>query len=89
MPTTDSNYTVWALVASTLLGAAGWVTASFRDRRSTDSAIVSAAGDLVDRMSAEIERLNKRVEDLQSQVLECDRRHNEAMVLLAEMRGLT
>ena len=50
----DQTVTTWALVGTTALGAAGWVTSTMRDRRTADAGLVTAASELVDRLMVEI-----------------------------------
>jgi hypothetical protein len=45
-----SDATTWALVATTALGAAGWITSTMRDRRTADSVIVTAATEPLARL---------------------------------------
>lgn len=50
----DGNVTTWALVATTALGAAGWVTSTMRDSRSAGTGLVTAATELADRLVSEV-----------------------------------
>ncbi len=77
--------TVWALVATTVLGAVGWITSTLRDRRTSDSVIVTAASELVDRLTTEIARLTAEVHELRGQVTECERKHAQTAELLAQV----
>ena len=85
MSNEGSDVTTWALVATTALGAAGWVTSTMRDRRTADSVIVTAATELVDRLTAEITRLRTEVAEVRLAVAECERKH--AAVAEALARG--
>lgn len=71
--------TTWVLITSTALTALGWITSTLRDRRTADSVIVTAAGDLVDRLSAELARLHAEVEQLRAEVHACETRHAELL----------
>ena len=82
---TGTPLTVWTLLATTVLGALGWITTALRDRRTADSALVTASSELVDRLMAEIERLGHQVDDLRVQVTECERKHAETASLLAHV----
>lgn len=73
--TKDQTVTTWALLGTTALGAAGWVTSTMRDRRTADSAIVTAATELVDRLTVEIGRLRADLADVRAQVDQCEERH--------------
>ena len=74
-----SPVTTWVLITSTALTALGWITSTLRDRRTADSVIVTAAGDLVDRLSAELARLSTEVDHLRAQVHACETRHAELL----------
>jgi len=63
-----TSMTTWALIGGTVIGAAGWVTTTIKDNRNAGSTIVTAATELVDRLTAEQERLRSMVD-------ECERKH--------------
>lgn len=83
MPADDTHVTVWALIATTALSAAGWVTTTLRDRRTADSVVVTAATELVDRLTSEIARLDHEVESLRDDVARCEARHADLAARLA------
>ena len=70
--------TTWVLITSTALTALGWITSTLRDRRTADSVIVTAAGELVDRLRVEIDRLHAEVE-------QCQQRHAEVVATLGQL----
>lgn len=77
--------TTWVLITSTALTALGWITSTLRDRRTADSVIVTAAGDLVDRLSAELARLHAEVVQLRAEVEQCQQRHAEVVATLGQL----
>ena len=79
--------TTWVLITSTALNALGWLTSTLRDRRTADSVIVTAAGELVDRLRVEIDRLHAEVVELRAEVEQCQRRHAEVTAMIRG-RGL-
>lgn len=70
--------TTWVLITSTALTALGWITSTLRDRRTADSVIVTAAGELVDRLQVEIDRLRAEVE-------QCQQRHAEVVATIGRL----
>ena len=77
--------TTWVLITSTALAALGWVTSTLRDRRTADSVIVTAAGELVDRLRVEIDRLHAEVVELRAEVEQCQRRHAEVVATIGRL----
>lgn len=77
--------TTWVLVTSSALAALGWVTSTLRDRRTADSVIVTAAGELVDRLRVEIDRLHAEVLQLRAEVEQCQQRHAEVVATLGQL----
>ncbi len=70
--------TTWVLITSTALTALGWITSTLRDRRTADSVIVTAAGELVDRLHAEVVELRAEVE-------QCQQRHAEVVATIGRL----
>lgn len=77
--------TTWVLITSTALAALGWITSTLRDRRTADSVIVTAAGELVDRLRVEIDRLHAEVVELRAEVEQCQRRHAEVVATIGRL----
>lgn len=77
--------TTWVLITSTALTALGWITSTLRDRRTADSVIVTAAGELVDRLRVEIDRLHAEVEQLRAEVEQCHQRHAEVVATIGRL----
>ena len=77
--------TTWVLITSTALAALGWVTSTLRDRRTADSVIVTAAGELVDRLRVEIDRLHAEVVQLRAEVEQCQQRHAEVVATIGRL----
>lgn len=77
--------TTWVLITSTALAALGWVTSTLRDRRTADSVIVTAAGELVDRLRVEIDRLHAEVVELRAEVEQCQQRHAEVVATIGRL----
>jgi len=77
--------TTWVLITSTALAALGWVTSTLRDRRTADSVIVTAAGELVDRLRVEIDRLYAEVVELRAEVEQCQQRHAEVVATIGRL----
>ena len=80
-----SPVTTWVLITSTALTALGWITSTLRDRRTADSVIVTAAGELVDRMRVEIDRLHAEIDRLHAEVEQCQQRHAEVVATLGQL----
>lgn len=80
-----SHVTTWTLLGTTLLAALGWVTTTLRDRRTADSVIVTAAGELVDRLRVEIDRLHAEVIQLRAEVEQCQQRHAEVVATIGRL----
>lgn len=77
--------TTWVLITSTALTALGWITSTLRDRRTADSVIVTAAGELVDRLRVEVDRLHAEVEQLRAEVEQCHQRHAEVVATIGRL----
>ena len=77
--------TTWVLITSTALAALGWITSTLRDRRTADSVIVTAAGELVDRLRVEIDRLHAEVVELRAEVEQCQQRHAEVVATIGRL----
>ena len=77
--------TTWVLITSTALTALGWITSTLRDRRTADSVIVTAAGELVDRLRVEIDRLHAEVVERRAEVEQCQQRHAEVVATIGRL----
>ena len=77
--------TTWVLITSTALTVLGWITSTLRDRRTADSVIVTAAGELVDRLRVESDRLYAEVVELRAEVEQCQRRHAEVVATIGRL----
>ncbi|MBK6857798.1 MAG: hypothetical protein IPG97_14945 [Microthrixaceae bacterium] len=65
--------------------ASAGLPASPRDRRTADSMIVTAAGELVDRLRVEVDRLHAEVEQLRAEVEQCQQRHAEVVATIGRL----